>query len=99
MIPLIKPSGVKVYVNSESLEYALSLGWITEEMHEQQNAVTADEPVDEPSGSNDDEPVDSDDSFSDVVDACVASEPNEPSIEPTPEPNEPKKRGIPFKSA
>lgn len=27
MIPLIKPSGVKVYVNSESLEYALSLGW------------------------------------------------------------------------
>ena len=27
MTPLIKPSGVKVYVNSESLEYALSLGW------------------------------------------------------------------------
>lgn len=27
MIPLIKPSGVKVYVNPESLEYALSLGW------------------------------------------------------------------------
>ena len=54
MIPLIKPSGVKVYVNPESLEYALSLGW----KHE-------------------------------------PSELSEPSIEP----NEPKKRGRPFKSA
>jgi hypothetical protein len=38
MIPLIKPSGVKVYVNSESLEYALSLGWkpeVTEQVTEQ----------------------------------------------------------------
>ena len=27
MIPLIKPSGVKVYVNENSLSHALSLGW------------------------------------------------------------------------
>jgi hypothetical protein len=95
MVTLIKPSGVKVYVNSESLEYALSLGWITEEVHEQQSQVVSDEPVGEPAGSNDDEPADSDDDFSDVVDACVASEPSEPSIGPS----EPKKRGRPFKSA
>jgi hypothetical protein len=37
MHTLIKPSGVKVQVNSESLEYALSLGWKpeTEQVTEQ----------------------------------------------------------------